>query len=364
MPVPCASASAARPTASKRCAKTQTPSNPGAHRIDFQNRSPRTLPPDHAVNIRNAGFSRTYCAASPFGPPCAARSSTSHLVGPGARGCAIQLDGREGADNLGGAHPVGNAKVRHGRPGDRGEVFASSVDPEKPTAACSHFPAGETLVAICRTTSILDEQGLRSWMTTPAGRGGRQLFLLPLLRTGGSGAAAVECRLGRSEHRRCGGVVRHGELVGPLPNEIIDGTAAGQATGERRRTAAAAATLEVSGVSGVNSITGVGGEGGSGMGGGLGSVSGVGGVGGSGGMGGDGGVGGGGRMPVLRKPHSGLLQPARIDGNAGRLDTEVRVVQRDERMDRAVTARPVAVGLVIACRRGSSSPGLTRPEND
>ena len=30
-----------------------------------------------------------------------------------------------------------------------------------------------------------------------------------------------------------------------------------------------------------------------------------------------------GRMPVLRKPHSGLMQPARIDGNAGRLDAEV-----------------------------------------
>src|ERR671937_9459 len=57
---------------------------------------------------------------------------------------------------------------------------------------------------------------------------------------------------------------------------------------------------------------------------GSGGVSGgVGGEGGSGGMGGDGGVGGGGRMPVLRKPHSGLLQPARIDENAGRLDAEV-----------------------------------------
>jgi hypothetical protein len=34
-------------------------------------------------------------------------------------------------------------------------------------------------------------------------------------------------------------------------------------------------------------------------------------------------VGGGGRMPVLRNPHSGSLQPARIDGNAGRLDAVV-----------------------------------------
>jgi len=32
---------------------------------------------------------------------------------------------------------------------------------------------------------------------------------------------------------------------------------------------------------------------------------------------------GGGKMPVLRNPHSGSLQPARIDGNAGRLDAEV-----------------------------------------
>ena len=32
---------------------------------------------------------------------------------------------------------------------------------------------------------------------------------------------------------------------------------------------------------------------------------------------------GGGSMPVLRKPHSGSVQPARIDGNAGKLDAEV-----------------------------------------
>ena len=109
----------------------------------------------------------------------------------------------------------------------------------------------------------------------------------------------------------------------------------------------------VSGVSGVNGLSGSGGVSGSD------GVSGSGGEGGSGGMGGEGGVGGG-RMPVLRKPHSGLLQPARIDGNAGRLDAEVgsfSAMNGSTVLPWPPAAAPVAVELVIV-PTGKLEPGI------
>src|SRR6266404_7922661 len=67
----------------------------------------------------------------------------------------------------------------------------------------------------------------------------------------------------------------------------------------------------------------------------------------------------GGRMPVLRKPHSGLLQPARIDGNAGRLDAEVgsfSAMNGSTVLPWPPAAAPVAVELVIV-PTGKLEPG-------
>ena len=53
---------------------------------------------------------------------------------------------------------------------------------------------------------------------------------------------------------------------------------------------------------------------------------------------------------MLRKPHSGLLQPARIDGNAGRLDAEVgsfSAMNGSTVLPWPPAAAPVAVELVI-----------------
>src|SRR5438477_12908967 len=57
----------------------------------------------------------------------------------------------------------------------------------------------------------------------------------------------------------------------------------------------------------------------------------------------------GGRMPVLRKPHSWSVQLATTEGNAGGLDAEVGVVKRDERIDRAARA--------AACRAAGAGIG-------
>src|SRR6476659_8689491 len=68
----------------------------------------------------------------------------------------------------------------------------------------------------------------------------------------------------------------------------------------------------------------------------------------------------GGRMPVLRKPHSGLLQPARIDGNAGRLDAEVgsfSAMNGSTVLPWPPAAAPVAVELVIV-PTGKLEPGI------
>src|SRR5215472_14326420 len=68
----------------------------------------------------------------------------------------------------------------------------------------------------------------------------------------------------------------------------------------------------------------------------------------------------GGRMPVLRKPHSGLLQPARIDGNAGRLDAAVgsfSAMNGSTVLPWPPAAAPVAVELVIV-PTGKLEPGI------
>src|SRR5215831_1155408 len=68
----------------------------------------------------------------------------------------------------------------------------------------------------------------------------------------------------------------------------------------------------------------------------------------------------GGRMPVLRKPHSGLLQPARIDGNAGRLDAAVgsfSAMNGSTVLPWPAAAAPVAVELVIV-PTGKLEPGI------
>src|SRR5438128_5817127 len=71
-------------------------------------------------------------------------------------------------------------------------------------------------------------------------------------------------------------------------------------------------------------------------------------------------VGGGGRMPVLRNPHSGSLQPARIDGNAGRLDAVVgslSAMNGSTVLPGPPLAVPVAVELVMV-PTGKVEPGI------
>src|SRR5262245_54553154 len=70
---------------------------------------------------------------------------------------------------------------------------------------------------------------------------------------------------------------------------------------------------------------------------------------------------GGGRMPVLRKPHSGSLQPARIKGNAGRLDAVVgsfSAMNGSTVLSGPPVAPPVAVELVMV------PTGKVEPEID
>src|SRR5215813_14791029 len=69
---------------------------------------------------------------------------------------------------------------------------------------------------------------------------------------------------------------------------------------------------------------------------------------------------GGGKMPVLRNPHSGSLQPARIDGNAGRLDAEVgsfSAMNGSTVLPWPPVAPPVAVELVMV-PTGKVEPGI------
>src|SRR5215475_9733619 len=71
-----------------------------------------------------------------------------------------------------------------------------------------------------------------------------------------------------------------------------------------------------------------------------------------------------GRMPVLRKPHSGSLQPARIKGNAGRLDAVVgsfSAMNGSTVLPGPPVAAPVAVELVMV-PTGKVEPGIDPPE--
>src|SRR5215475_13943908 len=73
---------------------------------------------------------------------------------------------------------------------------------------------------------------------------------------------------------------------------------------------------------------------------------------------------GGGRMPVLRKPHSGSLQPAMIKGNAGRLDAEVgsfSAMNGSTVLPGPPLAVPVAVELVMV-PTGKVEPGIDPAE--
>src|SRR5215475_12318913 len=76
------------------------------------------------------------------------------------------------------------------------------------------------------------------------------------------------------------------------------------------------------------------------------------------------GAAGGGRMPVLRKPHSGSVQPARIKGNAGRLDAVVGSFSARNGstvLPGPPVAAPVAVELVMV-PTGKVEPGIDPPE--
>src|SRR5262245_3333258 len=69
---------------------------------------------------------------------------------------------------------------------------------------------------------------------------------------------------------------------------------------------------------------------------------------------------GGGRMPVLRNPHSGSLQPARITGNFGRLDAELgslSAMNGSTVLPGPPEAPPVAVELVMV-PTGKVEPGI------
>src|SRR4029453_6074168 len=73
---------------------------------------------------------------------------------------------------------------------------------------------------------------------------------------------------------------------------------------------------------------------------------------------------GDGRMPVLRKPHSGSLQPAMIKGNAGRLAAAVgsfSAMNGSTVLPWPPVAVPVAVELVMV-PTGKLEPGIDPTE--
>ena len=97
-----------------------------------------------------------------------------------------ELDGRERADDLGGAPSVGNAEAHHGRAGDS-EVFRGEQhQPE--TADRGLQPLHRDIAGDLEHHLVLDEAGLgrRRNVDDPPVEAGRQLLLLPLLRTGRS----------------------------------------------------------------------------------------------------------------------------------------------------------------------------------